>query len=92
MACYRALVAAVVLRGDRRKRLADPLGRAADVADVAVAAVAVAAAASPWCHRSPFSLHLLNDHVSPHHLAPSPHVSPYTFSTICSCGPAAVVC
>ena len=55
MACSCTLVAAAVIRGDLRKRLADPLGPAAAVADVvAGAAVAVAAAAAPRRHRSPF--------------------------------------
>ena len=78
MACSCALVAAV-LRGDRRKRIADPLGLAAAVADVAAgAAVAVAAVSAPWCHRSPFATS--PPYISPHRLAFSPHVSPCTFN------------
>ena len=63
-AIVHLLLLLFVLRGDRRKRLADPLGPTAAAADlVAGAAVALAAAAGPWCHRSPFALHLLIYHL-----------------------------
>ena len=68
-----ALVAAVVLRGDRRKRLAGPLGPAA--------AAAVADVRSR-------SLCTFTSSISPHLLAPSPHLSPCAVN-ICVCGPAA---